>query len=112
MPLEVKLRFGWLHVFRGFVSLLDWADFYYREDQTPLDIRRADMDKILAQVVRVLQDYMLAVRKSRNAVLHDAINSVGSNIVHSSINQAITQLYSVRSTLSRVPYYKAISPCL
>ena len=98
--LASQTTIGWLHVFRGFVSL-DWGDFYSHDDATPLDIRKSEADKSLATVVLSVQNYTLAIWKSRNAVLHEA-NSTGSEIVHASLNQAITQLYGIRSTLSPI----------
>ena len=91
---------GWTHVFRGFVSL-DWGDFYSQDDDTPLDIRKTQAEKSLANVVLAAQNYTLAIWKSRNAVLHEA-NSIGADVVHASLNQAITQLYGIRSTLSPI----------
>ena len=91
---------GWTHVFWGFVSL-DWGDFYSQDDDTPQDMRKTQADKSLANVVLAVQNYTLAIWNSCNAVLHEA-NSIGAEVVHASLNQAITQLYGIRSTLSPI----------
>ena len=101
IALASQSRIGWLNVFRGFLSL-DWGYFYSRDDQTPEDIRRPNATKILSQVVLAVHNYSVSIWKSRNAVLHEAENSIGSNIINSNLNNSITQLYMISETLSPI----------
>ena len=96
-----QTEIGWLHVFRGFVSL-DWGDLYSGEDTTPLDSRKSEADKSLSRVIRAVQDYTLAIWTSRNAVLHEATNSTGADIVNADLNQAVVRLYALQPTLSPI----------
>ena len=96
-----QTEIGWLHVFRGFVSL-DWGDFYSGEDTTPLDSRKSEADKCLSLVICAVQDYTLAIWTSRNAVLHEATNSTGADIVNADLNQAVVCLYALQPTLSPI----------
>ena len=101
IALASQSRIRWLNVFRGFLSL-DWGYFYSRDDQTPEDIRRSNATKILSKVVLAVHNYSVSIWKSRNAVLHEAENSIGSNIINSNLNKSITQLYKISETLSPI----------
>ena len=49
-------------------------------------------------MIRAVQDYTLAIWTSRNAVLHEATNSTGADIVNADLNQAVTRLYALQPT--------------
>ena len=93
---------GWTNLFRGFVSNA-WGFIYYEDDdECPLQAESSPKAlNHLALVVRALQDYSLAIWKSRNVVLHE--NSVQSlEIVHADLNQAISRLYDLKASYSPI----------
>jgi hypothetical protein len=100
--MDTQQQIGWLNFFRGFVSL-DWGHIYSVETLVPTtpDDRRIQSDKTLVAVIGAVQDYTIAIWKSRNAVLHEA-GSDSLNIVHAALNASITQLYSLQPTLSPI----------
>ena len=93
---------GWVHFFRGFVSL-DWGHIFSMTISTrlTLDERAAQAEKTLTTVIMAAQDYSLALWKSKNAVLHED-GSHSLMIVHAALNHSISQLYSMKHTLSPI----------
>lgn len=93
---------GWSNFFRGFVSL-DWGAIVSRTELNRLtpDDRYVQAEKTLTAVIMAVQEYSLAIWKSRNEVLHEA-GSDSLSIVHAALNHSITQLYLLRSTFSSI----------
>ena len=94
-------QISWLNFFRGFVSL-DWGKIYPVPPIAPItpdEECRITSDKTLTAVIGAVQDYTIAIWKSRNAVLHEA-GSDSLDIANAALNDSITQLYSLQSTLS------------
>jgi hypothetical protein len=95
-------QIGWVNFFRGFVSI-DWGHIYSMSHITrsTLDERSTHANKLLSEVICAAQDYTLAIWKSRNSVLHE-VGSDSLAIVHAALNNSISQLYSLKSTLSPI----------
>ncbi len=55
----------------------------------------------LSVVIRALQDYSLAIWKSRNGVLHDK-TALGHKILQAQLHHNITLLYALRDTFSPI----------
>ena len=92
---------GWLNLFRGLVSS-KWGlvvaitdSSYAREECTPQAINH------LAVVIRSLQDYSLAIWKSRNDTLHQNAEQ-SSAILHAQLHHDITCMYALRDTFSPI----------
>ena len=92
---------GWTNLFRGFVSSA-WGFIYKAEDNCPVSAdNHSKAINHLALVIRALQDYSLAIWKSRNEVLHE--NSAQSCvIVHAKLHQDISRLYSLQASYSPI----------
>jgi hypothetical protein len=88
---------GWVNFFRGFVSS-DWGLIRPKADRISVDAHLIQSEKTLAAVIMAVQDYSLAIWKSRNAVLHES----GSDIVHAALNHSISQLYLLQPTFSPI----------
>jgi hypothetical protein len=95
-------QIGWVNFFRGFVSI-DWEHISSMSHITlsTLDERSTHADKLLSEVISAAQDYTLAIWKSRNSVLHE-VGSDSLAIVHAALNKSISQLYSLKSSLSPI----------
>ena len=72
-----------------------------QEDSTPPAERLTRATNYLATVVRVIQDYSLALWSCRNAALHDQ-NTSSLAIVQATLNQEITQLYELQDSFSPI----------
>ena len=95
-------QIGWVHFFCGFVSL-EWGNIYSMSHITrsTLDERSIQAQTLLAAVIMAVQDYTLAIWKSRNSILHED-GSDSQAIVHAALNNSISQLYSLKSTFSPI----------
>ena len=91
---------GWVNLFRGFVSLR-WGGISDSHDTTTTspDASLQAVVPRLATTVRALQNYTLALWVGRNAILHEhSLQSL--SIVYATLDQDITQMYSLRDTFS------------
>lgn len=100
--LESQTNIGWTHLFRGFVSLA-WGLMYPTADIRRMNQhdRRCQSKKTLTKVISAVQDYTLAIWKSRNEVLHEC-GSDSLLIVHAALNHSISQLYALQHTFSPI----------
>jgi hypothetical protein len=91
---------GWMHLFRGFVSI-EWGRIYSVTDHTPVEDRSEREKGQISPIIMALQDFSIHIWKSRNTVLHEA-GSQGLESVHASLNADICQLYAIRDTFAPI----------
>jgi hypothetical protein len=101
LAVSSQAAIGWTNLFRGFVSL-EWGNIHW-STATPLtaEEQRTRSEKALLPLIGAIQDYTIAIWRSRNSVLHEA-GSDSRDIVHAAVNQSITQLYNLQSTYSNI----------
>ena len=103
-PVDIAMasqhQIGWLHFFRGFVSV-EWGNVYASPDILQPTDRRTQSAKLHKDLIMAVQDYAIAIWQSRNDVLHEA-GSDSLAIVHASLNHSISQLYSLQFTFSPI----------
>ena len=101
--LTSQTNIGWVHFFRGFVSL-DWVLIQYPRTEihrlTSND-RRSQPNKTVTTVISAVHDYTVAIWKSRNEVLYES-GSDSLTSVHAALNYSIPQLYSLQTTFSPI----------
>jgi hypothetical protein len=96
--LTSQTQIGWIHLFRGFLSL-ELGMILVTPTATTAEARRNQSIKMTSEIIMAVQDYTLAIWRSRNEVLHEA-GSDSLDIVHAALNQSISQLYSLQSSFS------------
>jgi hypothetical protein len=92
---------GWLNLFRGLISV-QWGLISddTANSQTRTDISQQEISH-LALVIRALQDYSLAIWKSRNETLHNHAEQ-SRDIIHAQLHHEITNMYALRDTFSPI----------
>ena len=98
--MQTQASIGWLNFFRGFVCM-EWGHIYpiFSPVQITPEDKRIKSDKALTAIIGAVQDYTIAIWRSRNVVLHEA---EGRDIVHAQLNQHIAQLYNIQPTFSTI----------
>ena len=92
---------GWINMFRGFISL-EWGHIYSLTDySTSWETRQSQSTHQLALVICALQDYSLAIWKSRNDVLHEN-SELSRSILQDKLHHDITTLYALGPTYSPI----------
>jgi hypothetical protein len=111
---------GWLHIFRGFVSI-DWGHVNFEEEtitnpseecstylnrvrhalksRSSPDARRASANAYLKTVIQALQDYTLTIWAGRNAALHAKTQDT-ILIVHAQLNGDSRRLRKLKDSFT------------
>jgi hypothetical protein len=99
--LRTQSSIGWTNLFRGFLSV-EWGSLTATPDSSvTIDDHTANVTHHLSVVIRALQDYSLAIWKSRNDVLH--ANDAGCQaILQADLHRQISLLYSLGPTYSPI----------
>ena len=98
--LASQATIGWVHTFRGFVSVA-WGLFDSATPQVQAANKHTRVQQPMVSIIRALQDYSLTLWAHRNEVLH-AVGSDTSAIVYAALNHHITQMYALQSSFSPI----------
>ncbi|KAI2504096.1 hypothetical protein MHU86_10378 [Fragilaria crotonensis] len=92
---------GWSKLFRGLVSF-QWGHVANIPDLSHSREQRSQKSiNHLAVVIRALQDYSLALWKSRNETLHQNVER-SQAILQAQLNHEITTMHDLRDTFSPI----------
>ncbi len=91
---------GWTNFFRGFLCL-EWGYIVALPDPLSASARKLAAVHSVASIIRAVQDYSLALWKTRNELLHS--NTIPSRaILEASLDHDITLLYGLRTSFSPI----------
>lgn len=91
---------GWTNFFRSFLCL-EWGYIVILPDSLSTSARKVAAVNSVASTIRAVQDYSLALWKSRNDLLHS--NTIPSRVtLEASLDHDITSLYGLRTSFSPV----------
>ncbi|KAI2502698.1 hypothetical protein MHU86_11755 [Fragilaria crotonensis] len=93
---------GWLNLFRGIISA-EWGNVTTEDSSSPMSrgVHSTAAVHHLAGTIRALQDYSIAIWKSRNEVLHQNAE-LSNDILRAQLHHEITTMYSLQNTFSPI----------
>ncbi|KAI2494992.1 hypothetical protein MHU86_19511 [Fragilaria crotonensis] len=93
---------GWLNLFRGIISA-EWGNVTTEDSSSPMSrgVHSTAAVNHLAGTIRALQDYSIAIWKSRNEVLHQNAE-LSNDILRAQLHHEITTMYSLQNSFSPI----------